>query len=159
MWDQDFWAQIPSPYHTFKRKADLGSDTICNDRASTVPDCRVHILQPRLRSPSFHKLLGASTVPDCHVHNLLPQKLVKTWGLKLGLKYVHIAVGNCGGSVVTKGIRTEVGSPLEGVKLVKTRGPKPGLKYVHTAVGNCGGSVITNGIRAEVGSLLEGVVG
>ena len=49
------------------------------------------------------------------MHKLLPQKLVKTQGPKPGLKYVHTAVGNCGGSVVTNGIRAEVDSPLEGV--------------------------------------------
>nr|POE91073.1 hypothetical protein CFP56_14525 [Quercus suber] len=90
---------------------------------------------------------------------LLLKKLVKTQGPKLGLKYEHTAVGNCGGSIVTNGIRAEVGSPLEGAMLVKTQGLKPELKYVHTAVRNCGSSVVTNGIRAEVGSPLEGVVG
>nr|POE55982.1 hypothetical protein CFP56_73086 [Quercus suber] len=125
--------------------------------------------EARLRPPSLHKVL--------------PQKLVKTWGPKPGLKYVHTAVGNCAGSVVANSIRVEVGSPFEveicggfvvtngikadvgshfeGVllpqKLVKTRRPKLGLKYVYTAIENYGGSVVTNGIGAEVGSHLEGV--
>nr|POE92051.1 hypothetical protein CFP56_27700 [Quercus suber] len=132
----------------FQEESDLGSDTICNDRAPTVPDYRVHILQPRLKSPSFHKLLGGC-----------PSLMNFYFGRSLcDVGSVHTAVGNCGGSIVTNGIRAEVGSSLEGVKLVKTRGPKPGLKYVYTVVENYGASVVTNDISAKVGSPLEGVV-
>nr|POE60352.1 gdsl esterase/lipase 5 [Quercus suber] len=98
-----------------------------------------------------HQGLGLSIK---RVHKLLPQKLVKTRGLKPGLKYVHTAVRNCGDSMVSK-----PRSALLLKKLVKTRGPKPGLKYVHTAIGNYGDSIVINGIKAKVGSPLKGVVG
>nr|POF02376.1 hypothetical protein CFP56_74131 [Quercus suber] len=65
------------------------------------------------------------------MHKLLPQKLVKTWGPKLELKYVHTAVGNCGNSVVTNGIKAEVGSPLEGdLGLSDAPLPKPPAGFV-----------------------------